>query len=171
MIHGSKPTSNNHLSIRLENHRVNIRIKRPQRSGPGVKSSVQVSIAVKPGDIAAAGAMDLGKLPAYEHLPIRLGSYGKNVYALPDEVGRVKVGVETSIRVQTRDAFDAHAVVNVKPPTDEQFPVRLQRDRLHLRGEPLGYAGAAVESGVQASIRSEERRVGKECRSRWSPDH
>src|SRR5437868_14963307 len=26
-------------------------------------------------------------------------------------------------------------------------------------------------SGVVAAVRSEERRVGKECRSRWSPDH
>ena len=26
-------------------------------------------------------------------------------------------------------------------------------------------------AGVRGSIRSEERRVGKECRSRWSPYH
>ena len=32
--------------------------------------------------------------------------------------------------------------------------------------------GVAVVSGVVAiSTRSEERRVGKECRSRWSPYH
>ena len=27
------------------------------------------------------------------------------------------------------------------------------------------------ETIIGANIRSEERRVGKECRSRWSPDH
>ena len=27
------------------------------------------------------------------------------------------------------------------------------------------------ELGVESAIRSEERRVGKECRSRWSPYH
>ena len=27
------------------------------------------------------------------------------------------------------------------------------------------------ESGTERMMRSEERRVGKECRSRWSPDH
>ena len=36
-------------------------------------------------------------------------------------------------------------------------------------------SGAVSESGhvrlVYAGIRSEERRVGKECRSRWSPYH
>ena len=31
--------------------------------------------------------------------------------------------------------------------------------------------GIVVQSGNDASIRSEERRVGKECRSRWSPYH
>src|SRR3712207_9028347 len=28
-----------------------------------------------------------------------------------------------------------------------------------------------VEGGVRVNMRSEERRVGKECRSRWSPYH
>ena len=31
---------------------------------------------------------------------------------------------------------------------------------------------AAKKMGISKStVRSEERRVGKECRSRWSPDH
>ena len=30
---------------------------------------------------------------------------------------------------------------------------------------------ADVSSGSMQSVRSEERRVGKECRSRWSPYH
>src|SRR5256885_12570595 len=36
----------------------------------------------------------------------------------------------------------------------------------HLGGEAFQCARQAIES-----IRSEERRVGKECRSRWSPYH
>ena len=28
-----------------------------------------------------------------------------------------------------------------------------------------------LESVIQSEVRSEERRVGKECRSRWSPYH
>ena len=44
----------------------------------------------------------------------------------------------------------------------------------------LGYAATSVggekiaesrTSDVMSSLRSEERRVGKECRSRWSPYH
>ena len=34
----------------------------------------------------------------------------------------------------------------------------------NLEIEPLRVA-------VEVNLRSEERRVGKECRSRWSPDH
>ena len=30
---------------------------------------------------------------------------------------------------------------------------------------------SAIEAGTMVLLRSEERRVGKECRSRWSPYH
>ena len=33
------------------------------------------------------------------------------------------------------------------------------------------WAGTTVDYGCFAPVRSEERRVGKECRSRWSPYH
>ena len=35
---------------------------------------------------------------------------------------------------------------------------------------PLVILGAAIPAAL-AATRSEERRVGKECRSRWSPYH
>src|SRR2546422_5157927 len=40
--------------------------------------------------------------------------------------------------------------------------------RRHLREGPLGLAPCGATMGF---LRSEERRVGKECRSRWSPYH
>ena len=48
-----------------------------------------------------------------------------------------------------------------------------QELQLHL---PLKEIAAALQQGVgelmrQAGLRAEERRVGKECRSRWSPYH
>ena len=39
----------------------------------------------------------------------------------------------------------------------------------HKRDRLIG--SAAMREGVSARDRSEERRVGKECRSRWSPYH
>ena len=58
----------------------------------------------------------------------------------------------------------------------------LARDRVRFVGEPLAvvladdpYRAADAADAVWADIeplkRSEERRVGKECRSRWSPYH
>ena len=37
--------------------------------------------------------------------------------------------------------------------------------------ESVETAGAEVQKGNAIQLRSEERRVGKECRSRWSPYH
>ena len=34
-----------------------------------------------------------------------------------------------------------------------------------------GYTGGHVANPTYEQVRSEERRVGKECRSRWSPYH
>src|SRR6266511_5466277 len=46
-----------------------------------------------------------------------------------------------------------------------------ERNRMHPRRHPER-AGDALDQVAQADVaelRSEERRVGKECRSRWSP--
>src|SRR2546422_4783842 len=51
----------------------------------------------------------------------------------------------------------------------------LEQRRPHVGGEPApdfaAQLGAGTLGGVDAEQRSEERRVGKECRSRWSPYH
>ena len=40
-----------------------------------------------------------------------------------------------------------------------------------LPSEILKQLRLSLKSTVSVSLRSEERRVGKECRSRWSPYH
>ena len=46
------------------------------------------------------------------------------------------------------------------------------RDRFDAIDQTAEYNQAKVLSAMQKNrVRSEERRVGKECRSRWSPYH
>ena len=51
------------------------------------------------------------------------------------------------------------------------FVYWLFRDCLFLAKRLIRLANGIVETQTQAGERSEERRVGKECRSRWSPYH
>src|SRR2546422_326733 len=73
--------------------------------------------------------------------------------------------------VQLADALPGFqpVAVSAQIPTDMP-PVDLQQ-----RFDPKDYSGSGVEgsraSDMVVSGRSEERRVGKECRSRWSPYH
>src|SRR5947209_19186780 len=57
-----------------------------------------------------------------------------------------------------------------------QVDYHTQYGRINLVVSKLDYDGAgklraAIEQLKRRLERSEERRVGKECRSRWSPDH
>ena len=45
--------------------------------------------------------------------------------------------------------------------------VRYKKQEVHT----MATKTANVTARIQPNIRSEERRVGKECRSRWSPYH
>ena len=49
------------------------------------------------------------------------------------------------------------------------------REWVTFQGSPHVYSGSNLSSGKVTDrsgvLRSEERRVGKECRSRWSPYH
>src|SRR2546421_1809932 len=55
-----------------------------------------------------------------------------------------------------------------KPP--EQSPIRLIESELSARPDRSGRTSRGQRRFLK-HVRSEERRVGKECRSRWSPYH
>ena len=58
------------------------------------------------------------------------------------------------------------------PPRDDQDLAVFQSDAVAYRGQFVAAVVAeTLETARQAVSRSEERRVGKECRSRWSPYH
>src|SRR5258705_12702796 len=84
-------------------------------------------------------------------------------------------------RAATADITIAEAARQLMQPTDVQHPLGLLEHvawlhtRLVRRRDDLMAVfedGEADEKAVDRAIdRSEERRVGKECRSRWSPYH
>ena len=61
----------------------------------------------------------------------------------------------------------------IVPPVPTQARSKQAFERLLQVGEQLLAENRFDEIGVAdlARLRSEERRVGKECRSRWSPYH
>ena len=69
--------------------------------------------------------------------------------------GTICFGVET-------DSHDAEGEVVAEIPVPENLSEEI------LRTEIQGFIGDQYQT---PPMRSEERRVGKECRSRWSPYH
>ena len=75
-----------------------------------------------------------------------------------------------TLRVGTRGSLLARAqtdlVVSALGTPAEIVPIVTDGDRSSAALELIGGTGVFV-----SALRSEERRVGKECRSRWSPYH
>src|SRR5438067_7312251 len=59
-------------------------------------------------------------------------------------------------------------VMSAVAPAPDGGPAQHHEGRDLVEG--VGHP-AALERRAVARLRSEERRVGKECRSRWAPDH
>ena len=56
----------------------------------------------------------------------------------------------------------------------ESAPFNIGKNKLYegAAGNLVAYAcKVSFQKGFEGNLRSEERRVGKECRSRWSPYH
>ena len=49
--------------------------------------------------------------------------------------------------------------------------VAIRGDRIQVIGAGIDHAWKLADTARYYPMRSEERRVGKECRSRWSPYH
>src|SRR3712207_8709770 len=84
-----------------------------------------------------------------------IGVTGVQTCALPISAGVIEVE-----QVVVLDALEHGPARSVLVSEVERVP---QPVEVH--------AGAAAPGGFGDDLRSEERRVGKECRSRWSPYH
>ena len=92
-----------------------------------------------------------------------------NVRVNPEELARIRekqkeLGIRNTGAYMRKMAMDGYCV-NLDLSDVAQVSTLLRRCSNNLNQ----YAKRANESG--SIYRSEERRVGKECRSRWSPYH
>src|SRR5258705_10778609 len=75
------------------------------------------------------------------------------------------------------EIFDSHIIglfFNILPPPPIQVELNGAGAKATQLPKAAKKAGDAIEAAVferLTQLRSEERRVGKECRSRWSPYH
>ena len=96
-----------------------------------------------------------------------------------DDVGterRDDVGTERrdDVGTERRDATSAPRTTEATGPRTGGAPVREDAEAVQYRefgGVNWGAAFFGWLVAVGLATRSEERRVGKECRSRWSPYH
>src|SRR2546430_15794583 len=78
------------------------------------------------------------------------------------------VDVEARADRLTDDVHDAEMRLDVQPPEAFRSPDEI----IELRPLPVGEIEEMERASIEVGAhRSEERRVGKECRSRWSPYH
>ena len=79
----------------------------------------------------------------------------------------IDVGMFMNTRSQAQNAADAGALAGAAGLAFNSFT-----DRSSTGPAVVGAVNTALANMVGgAQVRSEERRVGKECRSRWSPYH
>ena len=133
----------------------------------------------------ARGTVELGT-EWLEYTPAT-GSGGTDVftYIVEDRQGkqavaRVRVGVAPPSEYNQAPVAQ-NDVVRTRP--DRRLSVNVTRNDLDADGDPIALVPDSLEVAddfleptasspyVSLVLRSEERRVGKECRSRWSPYH
>src|SRR5260221_6052218 len=84
------------------------------------------------------------------------------------EAGAPELRVDASVRT---DKAVHHLLAAHLEREERDHPAALLLARLHVVLDDALYGRALAGARAPTEIRSEERRVGKECRSRWSPYH
>src|SRR2546429_8079641 len=97
------------------------------------------------------------------------GRPGRTLAPAPGTMPTISSDADTASNASQRYAVTVHSIYS--PGVG-----RLSRNAWEAQLGQSGVAKIADETGGEdfalgTQSRSEERRVGKECRSRWSPDH
>src|SRR3712207_5199076 len=80
-----------------------------------------------------------------------------------DEVNRIRTFVDNNLKVEGDLRRD------VQQDIKRKMEIGCWAGLRHRKGLPV--RGQRTQTNARTRKRSEERRVGKECRSRWSPYH
>ena len=91
----------------------------------------------------------------------------------------IKVVGKTVLTPEAKQPFEIKASkIEILADSNEDYPLQNKRHSMeflreiaHLRPRSNTFSAVFRIRSMVASSRSEERRVGKECRSRWSPYH
>src|SRR5574341_2144518 len=90
------------------------------------------------------------------------------------EVYHPKLGMRGVLVVDNTALGPGKGGIRFTPSVSKEEVFRLARTmtwKNSMAGLPFGGAKAGIIGEPHKMSRSEERRVGKECRSRWSPYH
>src|SRR3712207_9146396 len=90
------------------------------------------------------------------------GFYGDKIVVVSPDIGGVKRARKLAEKLDCKIAI-----------IDKRRPKPNMSEVMNLIGEVEGKIAIFIDDMIDTAgtIRSEERRVGKECRSRWSPYH
>ena len=94
-----------------------------------------------------------------------VSSLGNNCREVLESLKNLKSGISFDESYREM-GLRSNVAGNIKIDTKEH----IDRKILRFMGDAAAYAYIAMKEAI-ANYETEERRVGKECRSRWSPYH
>src|SRR3989441_2862798 len=125
-------------------------------SGELRKAGVEINLPPQPAKVLVLLATRAGQLVTRDEL--RQQVWGKETFV------DFEHGLNSCIK-QIRAALDDH------PETPRYIETRPRRGYRFIAPVQEVPARPVTPGALSEGLRSEERRVGKECRSRWSPYH
>src|SRR5688572_14579976 len=136
-----------------------------------LKFVLGIAFALLAGSVSAQ-TIKIGFITSYSGLNGNLGPYMERAVRLYIKQHEKELPPGVKIELITRDDTGPN------PDKAKQLAQELiVRDKVNMLAgviftpNAMAIAPLATEAKVPFVIRSEERRVGKECRSRWSPYH
>src|SRR5260370_2548989 len=148
--------------------------RRPEMKRRTIIILVVAFFVVSLGGMAATGRLGPSKTGGPKAVPVVRGTLVDKALAVGTIEPRVEVSVKSILAGVVRRRFAevgdfvrrGQPLLEITPNPTPLELVELRRN-MELRQIEL----RNVERELARQERSEERRVGKECRSRWSPNH